>query len=401
MKYLVMTLVCVLLSMQLVAADIYITEVMHSPNQMSDSDGEWIEIYNDGSSAVDVSNWTVNDKDFDDVVIESGEYLVIAREAVDGDDADEDSFESYWGSDVNVVDGSLSLTAEDTITLSGDDYSESVSYNSSLGGEYGKTIERLTLTEWQEGEVDGSPGSGSFSSGESSVVESDGDISLSVEVSTSVPEIVSVNFSVDDSSAEGWQVMPNVGLDKEFNISVQVNDSNGIEDVESVSLVLNNVSYNLTSLGDGWFESEVAMSASDLAGEYQVEVSVSDGSSFVESNVSFEYLGMISTSLNLTSLDFSMEPGESEERSVEIINSGNVAVNTEVSLSELTSEESSIDASNVEVYSDAWTPLASSVVVGLGLEPSKTSELLFRMSVPYSTDEGLYTGSIVVNSVEA
>tara|TARA_Y100000310_G_scaffold196122_1_gene196137 strand:- start:752 stop:1912 length:1161 start_codon:yes stop_codon:yes gene_type:complete len=385
--------------MHVVAADIYITEVMHSPNQMSDNDGEWIELYNDGSSAVDVSNWTINEKEFDDVVIESGEYLIVARELIDDDDQDRDSFRSYWGDEsFRAIDGSLSLTSEGSITLSGDDYIETVSYNSSFGGDEGKSIERLSLSEWQEGEVDGSPGSGSFASSE--VSESDGSISVNIEVSNSVPEIVSVNFSVDDSSAEGWQVMPNVGIDKEFTISVQVNDSNGLEDVESVSLILNNVSYNLSFFEEDWYQTEVSMSDSDLAAEYQLNISVSDGSSLASSNVSFEYLGMISTSLNLTSLDFSLEPGESEERSVEIINYGNVAVNTEVSLSELVSEGGSIDASNLEVYSDAWTSLEGTVVVGLDLSPGKASELLFRMSVPYSVDEGLYTGSIVVNSVE-
>ena len=247
MEKIMLGVIFLLLAVPLATANVYITEVMHSPTQTeSHSDGEWIELYNSGTEEVNLSNWTLDGKDFDDVSIGTGEYLVVARELLDGDDEDSESFETAWGNgngiwdeSFSAVDGGMSLSTEDSIVLTDGEYIEEISYNSSFGGESGRTIERVSLDIWQESEVGGSPGYGEFSleiSEESIGNLSDGEVALYLEVSNAEPEVYFVNITTDDSSSGGVQIMPNVELDKEVEVEVYVRDGNGYVDIENVSL---------------------------------------------------------------------------------------------------------------------------------------------------------------------
>jgi len=262
MKIIIFSMLLLLVCLPLSLADIYITEVMHSPDTMSDSDGEWIEVYNDGVVSVDLSNWTIDGSAFDDVTIDPESYVVIARELEDGTDEDTDSFQSQWGTDILAVDGSFSLTQEDTIVLTNGIYTENVSYNKSFGGTGGQSITRSSLTEWEAQAP--SPGNGSFST-------TDGGLMFYVIVKNSAPTIVSVEIE-DDSSAEGFQVMPNVDGEENVSISVVVNDSNGFSDVSSVTVVVNNETYSLSFVSNdssnvATYEGSFTMDLSDLAGE--------------------------------------------------------------------------------------------------------------------------------------
>ena len=67
--------------------DIVITEIMQNPDAVSDTDGEWFEIYNASSHEIDLNGWIIKDQDSDShtisqsVVIQPGEYLVLGRNA--------------------------------------------------------------------------------------------------------------------------------------------------------------------------------------------------------------------------------------------------------------------------------------------------------------------------------
>jgi len=66
-------------------AKIVINEVMQNPAMVWDSVGEWFEIYNTGSKAVDLAGWTITDELSNthvvagSLVVEPGEYLVLGR----------------------------------------------------------------------------------------------------------------------------------------------------------------------------------------------------------------------------------------------------------------------------------------------------------------------------------
>ncbi|MDP3918358.1 MAG: lamin tail domain-containing protein [Nanoarchaeota archaeon] len=381
MKTIILGTIILLLSLNFATADVFVTEIMHSPEGISDSDGEWVELYNSGREEVNLSDWTINEKEFDGYVLGPNEYLVIARELVDGDDADNESFESFFGHIVNSVDGTLSLTTSGVVNLSN---GEVVSYDGSLGLN-GKSMQRVSLDQWVEAEV--TPGYGNFSV----VSVENNEVVIYYEVLNSAPSIVNVSFSIDESSADGVQIMPNVELDKEFEIEVLVNDSNGLEDIEEVVGVMENKSFNF-SFVDGKYVTTIVMKSKDLAKVYSLNISVSDGSDKISEVVEFEYLGIISTKLNTSSVYFSTEPGEVSEFSVVLVNTGNVVVDTEV--------EGSVDIGSLEVYNQEWLTLASPVTLNLGLMPNGVEEILFRLSLPYSVESGQYQGKVVINSKE-
>ena len=59
------------------AANLVITEIMQNPAAVSDSAGEYFEIFNAGPFDVDINGWTVSDNDVDSFVIDNGGPLVI------------------------------------------------------------------------------------------------------------------------------------------------------------------------------------------------------------------------------------------------------------------------------------------------------------------------------------
>jgi len=77
-------------------AGIVITEIMPNPGAVSDSYGEWIEIYNTTDSTIDIAGWMIKDAGSDEHVISNdamsilvvpGDYFVLARngnEALNG-----------------------------------------------------------------------------------------------------------------------------------------------------------------------------------------------------------------------------------------------------------------------------------------------------------------------------
>jgi len=71
-------------------AGIVITEIMPNPSQVSDSYGEWFEIYNSSPDIIDLNGWHIRDNDNDDhtittdnstLLIQPGQYLVFCRNA--------------------------------------------------------------------------------------------------------------------------------------------------------------------------------------------------------------------------------------------------------------------------------------------------------------------------------
>lgn len=58
-------------------AVLVISEIMQNPSAVGDSSGEWLEIYNAGTSAVDINGWEIRDNDSDSHVIDNGGPLLI------------------------------------------------------------------------------------------------------------------------------------------------------------------------------------------------------------------------------------------------------------------------------------------------------------------------------------
>jgi predicted extracellular nuclease len=59
------------------APKLVINEVMQNPDAVADSAGEWFEIYNPTTSAIDIDGWTIADNDIDSHVIANGGPLLV------------------------------------------------------------------------------------------------------------------------------------------------------------------------------------------------------------------------------------------------------------------------------------------------------------------------------------
>lgn len=385
-------------------ARLLLTEVMYAPTQTSSqTDSEWIEIYNDGEEAVDLTDWKVDGNGFDDVVLEPRQYLVVARELVDGSDADEDSFESYWGDNNGIwdenflaVDGYFSLAdSEDTINLSNGIESEVFYYTSDIGAkENGKTIVRVNyslpnnIENWEEGRIDGTPGRGESSSGN--------ELELSANVLDTAPEIVSLEMT-DDLPEEGIQVMPS---DNNISVNALIKDLNGIDDVVEVKVDEFNVTMlaaNITNVSAN-FVASFQLPETFQAGTHTLTVIAKDNSSIVSKSVEFEYLSVIATSILPSSITFNeLIPGNvTEAVSVSVLNDGNVAIDLEIEGTELNAGNSTLPTSAVEYkIGEDWSSLSNSAeVLGLEIGPATSSELMFRMNIPESTKSATYKGKI-------
>ena len=59
------------------AGDLVIVEIMRNPASVSDARGEWFEIFNPGSAAIDINGWTIRDNDSDSHEIDNGSPLLV------------------------------------------------------------------------------------------------------------------------------------------------------------------------------------------------------------------------------------------------------------------------------------------------------------------------------------
>ena len=72
-----------------IPGDIVITEIMQNPGAVSDSEGEWFELYNNTVSAIDLNGWIIGDTGTDNhlidnggpLMIDAGSYLVLGNNA--------------------------------------------------------------------------------------------------------------------------------------------------------------------------------------------------------------------------------------------------------------------------------------------------------------------------------
>lgn len=409
MKKIIVGLLCLCFFLPLATANVYITEVMYAPTQVSDSEGEWLELYNDGEQSIDLNTWNLDGKAIGNKSIAGKSYLVIARELLDGVDTDTESFESYWGNNNGVWDENfsateltLSLKEEDTIVLTNGLNTEQFSYNKSFGGnKNGRTIERISLTEWQEGPIDGTPGFGNFSTSKNT----GNMIYVFVDILNNIPEIISLNMT-DDAEQQGIQILPLLEGKKTVFIDLLVNESDGFQDIEQVSFVVFNETRNLSfkenlSTTLARYQGNFTIQSTVLAGEYSLEAFARDTENQSGKNISFIYEGIVSTELNMSSFEMSLHSGDAAIRSVQILNQGNIAIDTEVSAQDLISEQGKISNNAIEVFQDVWLPLANPVFLNLNVAPQTAGEIQFRIQAPQQAKSGKYEGRIIITSMES
>ncbi len=128
---------------------IVINEIMYNPDKCSDADCEWVELYNNASFGLDLSNWKIDGKPIDESVGPNS-YLIIAKDA--------DAFSLNFDGSCTIVRAAISLTnSEKNISLidSFGNVADTVFYNSSWGANGNNKTLSLANSVWRESFEDG------------------------------------------------------------------------------------------------------------------------------------------------------------------------------------------------------------------------------------------------------
>ncbi|MBU2589447.1 MAG: lamin tail domain-containing protein [Nanoarchaeota archaeon] len=383
MKKIALFFVSILLLATIAKADLSVTEIMYNPNQADDTDAEWIEIFNNGLEVVDLSRWMLNGNHLESF-LDPKQYLVIARELIDSDDADIDSFQSIWGS-VKAIDGTFSLSnTEGSINLTNGGESDYVIYHNSMGANgNGYSLELFNGT-WNESlKLGGTP------SAKNSLDNSlaNNEISLTLNVQNVLPE---VNFEIltDDLEDVGIQIIANDT--REIKLRAYVNDANGLEDIIKVSAEFNDKQINLTRINET-FEGSFQINKELEKKIYEIKITAFDSLGNSSTKKEFEFIGVLATILETTNLNFNLVPGQiSEEKTIAITNNGTKTVH--VNLTAINTRE--IPEKNIEIFLDSWQPINKQ---GFILEPNERKELLIRIKVP-NIKSNVFEGKIRVTS---
>ncbi len=124
-----------------IASQVVLSELMANPFVLSDSDGEWIEVHNPGTSKYNLKDCVISDADTNNyliasnLVIDGGEFLTFASSAIPGFTPDI----SYAGSGLilNNTGDTVTLTCNsvtiDTVTFAALNAGESYMRNGNVG----------------------------------------------------------------------------------------------------------------------------------------------------------------------------------------------------------------------------------------------------------------------------
>lgn len=138
----------IILFVSCVSAEVKINEIMYNPGCYMDY-CEWVELYNNDSNDVDLSNWKFDGNDFNDINISSYGYVIITRNL--------EEFIEYYGNFSFVVDGSFSLSNNgDIINLTNGNHSYSVIYEDISGEDY--SLEYYNGRWYESLVINGTPG---------------------------------------------------------------------------------------------------------------------------------------------------------------------------------------------------------------------------------------------------
>lgn len=375
-----------------VFAQVLVTEVMYNPSQVSDTTGEWVELYNNGSLPVDLSSWTLNGNSLSST-INPGQYLAVARRLVGND-----SFESIYGDNDGVwndgfsaIQTTMSLVDEGSVTLANSDgVQEFLNYSSEWGGKNtGYSLYRLDInalndeSNWGESLVlGGSPGRG-----EDSTLH----VSFLVEPST----ITLLNKTLsDDLDQAGFQIIPSPGFDREVSLELVLQESLNASGSVTFQDQSTPLEVNGTSLS-GKFSVPFSLAA----GNYSVSVHVVDGSRTLDDVIAFEIMPLLALETSTNVLDFGSitQNQSSEQKVVTLQNTGNTIINAALSASNFSSGSSELSPSVISVTSGEDTQaLDYSTEIALDLSPGLSKELSFVANIPQGAPAGAYVGAVSV-----
>ncbi len=360
-------LLAAMLTLRLALAQVAITEIMYAPNQtVSETDSEWIELYNTGPDAMNMTGWKIDNYTFDPAVLEPQQYLVVARELVDGTDADFDSFQSIWGTGINAVDGYFTLSNTGATIILTDEQGnliDSVTYAPDIGGmKNGKTLEK-TDTGWNESAAyGGTPGTGPQTIAQEQNLNNE--LPITLQLDNTAPEIQGVSY---DAS----------------KIYATVYDANGIDEITKVYVKIAN--------GITQMVREATTFKADLpeleAGNYTATVFAEDANDTSNRTITIMIDTIAAMDFTQTALAFAnIKAGETKEQTVNIQNNGNVDLQLDFTIA-----GDDILQNNLQCYNGQWqniTQCSTTITAG------EQAAITLKLAVPEGTRSGTYSAKL-------
>ena len=141
------------LALPFASADVFINEIMYNPANFQaggDTHGEWIELFNNGTTSVNLAGWKINDDTFDNIRIGANEHIIIA-ENLNTSGTTGLNFESYWGNNDSVWNATDGFNATDSSGFSFDNDAATINLTNSTGG----LIDTITYDDATGGDNNG------------------------------------------------------------------------------------------------------------------------------------------------------------------------------------------------------------------------------------------------------
>lgn len=416
-----------------VLADILITEVMYNP-ETSEFDTEYLELYNQGEQAVDISGWMINTTTLqatipEETAIAANSFFLIA------DDDDNGNWPINWPEpDYNNEEISLGNTNSGVVLIdSANNVVDAVGWGAPASGLFEGTphngvAEGESLTRIQQNStyvdtnnnyndfVASSPSPSNSRNGNGEAFQ----IDLVAHVTGNIPKIDLIEVLPDDASEPGIQVMPVPAASKEITVIAIATDFDGYDDVRDVwaQLYFGDLFLDFDSqLNDtsATYTSTFNMSFYNSPGNYSVVVVVDDQSNQSSTaNSSYEFLELLAFDIDTASIVHNGGPGSYSEvlgdvdfstvNSPTIRNLGNIPLDFQIFGVDLSSGLNTIGVGNVEYtfldndYSNGVSGVISTqpAHVALNFAPgaSQLREFTTRLFIPLGTSMGTYSGSL-------
>ena len=202
-------------------SEVIITEIMQNPASVSDANGEWFEVYNSGSSNIDINGWIISDNGSDnhliddEIIISSSQYFVFGRNADIASNGGVNVDYEYSGFTLGNSDDEIVIFSSDGVTeIDRVEYDGGQSWPDPTGASM--TLSNLASdnnigSNWQTSETAygdgdlGTPGQSNF--GIQGDVNGDGQVN-----------VLDIVLAVNIILADEYNVIADVNQDGELNV---------------------------------------------------------------------------------------------------------------------------------------------------------------------------------------
>lgn len=406
-----MFLIITLLIMQPAFADVLIAEVLYNPIN-TENGGEAVVLYNDGNSAVDISKWILATKtSMTDITLPPytsilpGGFLLIAD---NGFSLNKD--DSSWPDPYHEETITMSNTDSGVALMNGEIVIDAVGWgNPNLFDETlyegtphqgvveGESLRRINFQDTNDNSVDFIAGTPVFFK-EFKPLEII--IDVNVNITNSDSEIKRVEILADDNLTQsGVQIKPLPGKARVFEVEVEVFDLDGVEDIETVKVIVDNNEFTMkktsNNITNAVFKGNVTMQYFQEAKTYDLVAVVNNE---ISKSTSFDYESLAYIKSE-TTLGFQMVSGDSSTKTVTVKNLGNEDVFLKVKGTDIVNGVGSISLDNIEYSSNNFvnTKILTSSYQDLTiLEKGTELEVAFKITAEEGLKSGIYNGEIMI-----